>query len=60
MERTHVQRQDSGLAAAHGLFDAEGDGFMARPREPEAFDEPRSSGARYEDRMARLMRLLNR
>lgn len=60
MERTQGHRQDSGSAAAHGLFDAEGDGFMAQAREREAMDAPRASGGRYEDRLARLMRLLNR
>lgn len=60
MERTQVQRQESGSAAAHGLFDAEGDGFMARAREREAIDQTRPGGGRYEDRLARLMRLLNR
>ncbi len=60
MERTHAHRQDSGSAAAHGLFDVEGDGFMARAPEREAMDEPRAGGGRYEDRLARLMRLLNR
>lgn len=60
MERTQVQRQDSGSAAAHGRFDDEGDGFMARAREREAVDQARAGGGRYEDRLARLIRRLNR
>lgn len=60
MERTQVQSQDSGSTVARGLFEAEDDGFMARDRSREAVDEPQASGGRYEDRLARLMRLLNR
>lgn len=60
MERTQAHRQDSESAAAHGRFNAEGNGCTARSREGEASDEPRAGGGRYEERLAKLMRLLNR
>lgn len=60
MERTQAHRQESGPTGAHGLFNAEGDGHQALARDREALDEPGSREGRYETRLARLMRLLNR